>query len=81
MYFGPPVACIKEADGYRCGDLLIRKVSNDGDFYPYFSKDGINPKSTVTIKDANCKGSCEYKIFTTSTVLTEDVNCNSGFQL
>jgi hypothetical protein len=75
VYFGPPISCKKEGEGWRCGDLLIIRTSREGEMFPYFSNSSIDPTKSVMFKDANCKESCSYKIVSPSNVLNKDVVC------
>jgi hypothetical protein len=75
LYMGPVVTCVREGDGYRCGEFYIIKTSSDGDLYPYFDRDAVSPRGALILKDANCQGRCSYRISTTSSTAEASVTC------
>jgi len=66
---------MKDGSIWHCGDLMIRKVSEDGEMYPFFDRSSVNPQKSVTLKDANCKGFCKYKIYTSNNVIDAYATC------
>lgn len=76
VFLGPELMCTISDKTYTCGELAIIKTTGDGDAYLYFSKESIEPKGTVVLRDANCADEfCEYKIFSPSVTIDAGVNC------
>lgn len=75
VYFGPPVLCQPEGEGWRCGDLLVQKMSYNGEMYPYFKSNPANPGKSVVFKDGNCKGYCKYKLISPTNIVDVNLVC------
>jgi len=75
IYFGPIVGCTKEGGIWKCGDMIIEKLSQDGEMYPYFDNSSLNPQNAVVLRDANCHGTCKYSISTTTNMVDVEVEC------
>ena len=75
IFLGPQIKCVKEGDGYRCGDIFIIKLSDDGELYPYFKNNPLRPQESTILKDANCRGECSYMIITSSGTINADIKC------
>lgn len=75
VYFGPKTSCTPEGGSWKCGDLLITKISSDARMYPYFKDNPLQPGKSTVLRDANCQGDCSYRLSTGASVIGADLEC------